>query len=484
MAAPGSTRPNFTATRPSSSSPPSGSPQVDGLGDALLQQGKAESVRESRVWAQAVVAKLKKEGLMGASLKATLAKVQAQAGLAQTGRLDGPTIRFMQSKGWAPPQPTGAEAGKDGKQAGDAKAGESAAKADGTKGADKASSTNKTSTKPDNSDAAKTAKGGKAGQGPSKARDPQRLTARRPVGQVPGEAGGLKGADVGGGAAKGGLGEILQNLMSLGFLGGLRGGEALSDAIRSFQASVGLPASGQMNRPTESALKKAVDSSDVAMSTPDAPEGGGSAKGRGAEAKADAKSTTSTKGAKEAARSTSNAQGAQKSTPTTPEQARSSTQTGQDAAMRGVATPTDAQAVAGRAADGKGQAVATGQGGDGSGQVKGASGAVETDDVDGTEDVDTNAHAGDEDLIDEERGWANIKGDGEEVGYWEMGPLSGQIKAALDAIARRRERAGDLPLGRHLLSAGGVWRRPAGDPAVAHRHRAGQRVRCGLGERA
>ena len=80
--------------------------------------------------------------------------------------------------------------------------------------------------------------------------------------------------------------------------------------------------------------------------------------------------------------------------------------------------------------------------GDGSGQVKGATGAVETDDVDGTEDIDTNAHAGDEDALDEDRGWANLKGDGEEAGHWEMVPLSNQIKEALDAIVRDDDGSG------------------------------------------
>ena len=63
-----------------------------------------------------MVTALKKQGLLGASLKSSLAKVQAEAGLATTGKLDGPTIRFLESKGWAP-KIDGGGAGKRGNNA-------------------------------------------------------------------------------------------------------------------------------------------------------------------------------------------------------------------------------------------------------------------------------------------------------------------------------------------------------------------------------
>lgn len=413
MAAPGTTRPNFSATRPAA---PSGSPQVDGLGSALLEQGGTQSKALARNWAQAIVAQLKKDGLFGVTLKSTLTQVQADAGLAQTGRLDGPTVRFLEGKA---PMPASSNL------ASEVAAGQGGKKGSAAAAVDRGAASVKAELRP----------------APSKTRDAQRLSGRRPVGQVPGEQAPRSPARAGLSEAqpvnaRGGVTDILKSLMMLGFMGGSRG-EALPDAIKAFQKSVGLPPSGKNTVATQEALKAALHS-EKATSTPDAPEGGGRSARTGAEAKSDADAVHSSKAAKQAATSTSAAQGQTKTDASAQERARSAQNSGQDATMRGTPEPGDPAALAGRAANGLGQAQASGQGGAGSGQVKGATGAVEESDLDGTEGLETNAHAGDEDALDEDRGWANLKGDGDAdgPGHWEMEPLANQITAALEVIER------------------------------------------------
>ncbi|MBI1946191.1 MAG: peptidoglycan-binding protein [Deltaproteobacteria bacterium] len=59
----------------------------------------------------------------------------------------------------------------------------------------------------------------------------------------------------------------------------------------------------------------------------------------------------------------------------------------------------------------------------------------------GHETVQGNAKAGDDDFLDDERGNANVRGQGEEgvgegEGFWRVPPLSEQVRAALDTITR------------------------------------------------
>jgi len=427
VASPAGTRPNFTPRAPGASAS-SGSPQIDGLGNALLAQGKTETKQLAKAWAQAIVAQLKKEGLFGATLKSTVVKIQQDAGLPATGRLDGKTLDTLEGKA---PSPSSAQlAGKDG-----------------------AAKTNVLGARP-RAEAGTQQLGGKQNvgkgvqkpnvqQGPVTPRSPQRLggkttpTRLETTQNVGGPRAGVAPETVKG-AKRGNIAELLQNLMRLGFLGALRGGDATSDAIQTFQKQVGLPPSGLPSPATQEAAKVAVknvvvDENHVANEK--APAGSGANSGAGKEAKADAKTTASQSRA-DASASNSLAQGSMKTDASAAERARLQNDDGAPATMRGVQSQADLAALAGRAALGEGQALKSGSGGDGSGQIGDAQGGAASDDEDGTENLETNAHAGDEDESDEDRGWANMKAEGDGEGYWQTKTLSTQIVTALDDITR------------------------------------------------
>ncbi len=108
------------------------------------------------------------------------------------------------------------------------------------------------------------------------------------------------------------------------------------------------------------------------------------------------------------------------------------------------------------ATKGAGEKVGEGQGVRGQGGAQGGgapdvagveAAAPSVDGPPGFETVQGNAKAGDDDFLNDERGNANVKrqgdeGEGEGEGYWSVPPLSEQVRDALDSITRDDDTAG------------------------------------------
>lgn len=211
------------------------------------------------------------------------------------------------------------------------------------------------------------------------------------------------------------LKSFLSSLRSAGFFGAGKGAEQLKDALKKVQRAEGLPANGQLDARTVEALVRREVLPQEALAT--------------------------------LARETPSAQAA-------PSTARSeSAQAQSDPTQRGVAEGKgDADARIGRG-EGEGQAPGrAGQGGQGAAtELSGAAAeaahaaalaaalAAEGEALEDApyDEEGGNAPAGDDELDDERRGHANLDdGSDADQGYWEAPPLSAQILAGLEAIAR------------------------------------------------
>jgi hypothetical protein len=273
---------------------------------------------------------------------------------------------------------------------------------------------------------------------------------------------------------------LLASLALGGFAG--KGKASLEEAIKSFQQSQGLPATGKVDAQTQEALKQEGHIDPNASSVGEPPSKPTSTdkpveqKQQVRRALVDTAPTTKnaadrdvvkdplrpqastnqpTTTADVAARAPVTSDAAQQAA----EKARLDTVVAQQAAtergvQEGKGDPKATQGHGEVAGEGAGQKGTGGISGGGSPDSTAASGAMAAN-VDGPEGDETavgNAEAGDDDFENEERGNANMGDagddddaqDGDPGEHWEVPPLSEQVRAALEKIMRDDEGAGPV----------------------------------------
>jgi hypothetical protein len=398
MALRGPQRPGASPLKPVDTKAPGA--KLSTVEQALIKAGVAKTPQEAKKLAQTLLSALRGKGVPANTLPLAIKQFQKQAGLKETGQLDNKTLQALQQQGLLP-------AGDKAKGPAPKKAGPGAQV-------------------PGKADVVV-----KGPARPAKVTG-QPATAAVPAGthgRVTGEAHhhvnieqAVARSELAQGQETFGPRELLENLATLGFFAGGKGADQLRNALKSFQASMGLPTSGKLDPET---AQKLVEQGALPESAAERL----AAEGR------DGKATTGGQGGAEGAGAQTKARG-EASAADAREQARSDADAAnQDAFMRGVAEG-ERDAAAGRGAEGEGKARKKGKGGHGDAAEGEGAGGVDEGDDDGAEVDDGNAPAGDDDLDDADRGHAQLKREDADVGHYAIAPLSEQLKEALEQIER------------------------------------------------
>lgn len=403
-------------------------PPLSPLAQSLLSSGIAKTPAEARVMARALASALKQGGFPttkkgDAGVKDQVAKFQAAGGLNPSGKLDAATVNKLVDAGVLPESARGKAPKADAGAAKQAGVGQKA--------------------KPDLDGAArvekqwgnfqKEAPAARGRGGPAPAGERKHVVAHQ---QTQARAELTKD-----GRPKD-LTQLLSSLATLGFFGGGKGKDRLANALRALQGNAGLPVTGKLDQAT---VKELVTRGVLPEGTEvPADKGGKGAAQTGGKNDANANARSRAQAGQQGAPSQAAARG-NASASASAQQARADTAQGQQTAnSRGVAEGTgDPNATQGQAGEGQGTG-ALGQGGQGVPHGANVDGGRARDgDADGEEDDDANAHAGDDDLADPERGHANRDdASDDEAGYWKVPSLTEQVLEALENIVRDRDEKG------------------------------------------
>lgn len=376
-------------------------PPLGALESALLQSGIARTPVEARVLAKSLVAALKQAGFPpppkgGADEQ--LRAFQRGNGLPVTGKLDDATRAKMADLGLLP---------KDAGQAKQTPAQPGGAKLEGAPAAPKGWSDFTPGPRPT-------------------ARAPTTTTTTRPGERthvVAHEQTRARAELAKDGTPKD-LSRLLESLSQLGFFGGGKGKQRLEGALRGLQLSAGLPTTGKLDAGT---VKELVRQGVL----PEGTEASAQGRDKGGD------------GARASADGNARGQAAERAGAQQPRAANTQGQAPSDG--RGVAEGKgDPRATEGRgetAGEAKGKG---GHGGEGApGALADGSGRVVGGDERGEAFDDANAPAGDEEWDDDRRGHATLDEESDDdEGYYEVPPLSRQVKEALDGIRRNDDESG------------------------------------------
>ncbi len=398
MAVRGPQRPGASPLRPVDTKAPGS--KLSTVEQALIKAGVAKTPQEAKKLAQTLLSALRGKGVPANTLPLAIKQFQKQAGLKETGQLDNKTLQALQQQGLLP-------AGDKAKGPAPGQVGPGAQVPGKTDVVVKGPAVPGTVTgQPSKADMPVGTRGKATGEAHHHINIEQAV-ARGELGQ---------------GQESFGPRDLLENLATLGFFAGGKGADQLRNALKSFQASMGLPTSGKLDPETAQKLVEqgALPESAAERLATEGREGKASSGGQGG-----AEGT----GAQSKARGEASANRAQ-------EQARSDADAAQqDAFMRGLAEG-ERDATAGRGAEGEGKARKKGKGGHGDATDGEGDGGVDVGDEDGTEVDGGNAPAGDDDLDDGDRGHAQLKREEADVGHYAIAPLSEQLKPPRAQIER------------------------------------------------
>lgn len=410
---------------------------------------------------QAPAAALSRESVQ--DLPRLVADFQRQQGLPVTGRLDQGTVAALKEKGIVPQQPAGAN---------DARTSEARDARDARDAGPRASKEDVTATRLSRAAIEQARKQRlESPPMPTKSKDAPVTSSARAEARDGRDTRDATPLDRAFDPAR-----LLASLALGGFAG--KGKLALEEALKSFQQAQGLPVTGKLDQQTQEALKKDGHIEAQPQDAPSKPVSSDKpveAKQQVRRALADAAPTTKNAADRDVNKDPLRPQAATNQ-PTTSadvsarapnaadaaaaEKARLDTVVAQQAASeRGVQEGKgDPQATKGHgevAGEGAKQKGAGGVSGGGSPDAAHATSTAMSANVDGLAGDETavgNADAGDDDFENEDRGNANMGDDDEQapldegaVGeHWEVPPLSEQMRAALEKIARDDDGAGPV----------------------------------------
>lgn len=380
-----------------------------------------------------------------------VADFQRQSGLPVTGHLDATTVTALKDKGLLPPPPPTASDGR-----------EQAALAPRA-GKDDVAATRQSRAAAEQQTRQRV---GDGAQTPRSDKGSERARAER------GEATSSRASNVERGvdAAADRVvdpARLLASLLTAGFGG--KGKAGLEEALKAFQHAQGLPVTGALDHKTQESLKRAkLVEPEQAPTTKTSTDKPVEPKQQVRRALTDSAPTTKQVADREVnrdpvrpqastAQATTSADVAARAPVTSSsdaaERARLDTVLAQQAAsergvQEGTGDPAASQGHGATEGVGAGQQGAEGASGGGAKQGQGPGATGDVDGPVGDETAVGNAEAGDDDFNDEERGNANARGDGEhadeEAAFWLVPPLSAQVHAALEAIARDDDGTGPV----------------------------------------